>query len=299
LSADHTRAAIAWPDGGPSSTGNGQIVPSDDKSTIIVFRMSDGRAVHTFELGHHGIALSDDGEILAVSVMSPEIRPTNPPADAAAVSGHSVLDGGQLWTVPGYLASLTAIPGANAVVGVFAGQGGTSSGLRVIDIATGNVRLELPLTTEVLTQVAVSSDGAVAAVAGFRLTGTPNTEPLYWIVRLADGAVLRELVGPPGRYPMDELSVSGDGQFLANVVSINTTDFIEFEGNNYAHETVVWQGDTISFRRPADFWATEGQLLAFSPDASTLLVSEMTALRQLSVPGGQVLRQQKFDSDPF
>jgi len=302
LSRDGARAAVGWNDEGNQGQPDGTIKPPRDKPRIDVFAMSDGRLLRSFEFPHYTLALSDDGARLVFG------GPAYPFVDTpdSTLAAYDVADATQRWSVPGAFSSIAMIPGANAVAAIWvepstATNPTNARRLQIFDLDTGAVRLDMPMMDYAET-LAASADGKVLAIGTAVATpaDSQGADTHYAVISVADGALVRE-VTLPNRSPMDTVALSSDGRFIAGVVSITgSTSPTELDPSGfYAHELVIWDGDTLIWRRPAEFLANGPLNIAFSPDDLLLLSAEWTGMAVYAVATGDEIRREHYKQNVF
>ena len=95
--------------------------------------------------------------------------------------------------------------------------------------------------------------------------------------------------------------LSSDGRFLAAVVSIDgTVPPTQLEPSGfYAHELVIWDGETLAWRRPAETVGQYGGTIAFSPDGTLLVSAEYDAVALYAVATGEVVLREQYKQTVF
>lgn len=289
LSRDGARALVSWNDEGNQQQPDGTTAPPRDKPRIDVFAMSDGRLLQSIEMAHNALALSDDGTRVVVGGPTGRVGVT----PDAALAAFDVADGTQRWSILGEFKAIVTIPGASAVAAIWFDLS-SATRLQIFDLDTGAVRLDVPMM-DYAESLTASTDGKLLAIGRAEVTGadrqSANTH--YLLVNVADGALVREVV-LPSRSPMETVVLSSDERFIAAVVSLDGSvppPQLEPSGF-YAHELVIWDGDALAWRRPAEYPSTAPQTIAFSPDGALLVSAEYDGVALYAVAtGAEVLRQ--------
>jgi hypothetical protein len=295
LSRDGARGVVSWNDEGRQQQPDGTIAEPRDKPRIDVFAMSDGRLLQSMEMAHHALAISDDGARVVVAGYTG--RAGDPPGDALVAV--DVADGSQQWSAPGAFRAVTTIPGANAVAAVAFSYTSAPTRLQIFDLDTGAARVDVALGDHA-ESLAASADGKTLAIGRVEVTppGSQAATGHLLLMNVADGALLREMT-LPNRSPMPTVAVSSDGRFVAAVISIDgTVPFTDLDPSGfYAHELVLWDGDTVAWRRPAEFHGD--QTIAFSPDDALLVSAEHDGLVLYAVANGDEVMRANYKQDVF
>jgi len=296
LSRDGGRGIFSWNDEGRQQQPDGTIADPRDKPRVDVFAVSDGRLLRSIEVAYNALALSDDGTRVVVA---------GPPAwvgdtPTSVLAAFDVDDGTQRWSVAGAFKAVVPIPGANAVAAV-AFDPSSATRLQIFDIDTGAVRLDIPLT-DYGESLAASQDGKTLAIGRVELSGpgNPAANAHYLLVNVADGAVVRDVM-LPSRSPMDTVAVSSDGRFMAAVVSLDGTippTQLDPSGS-YLHELVMWDGDALAWRRPAEYFAMSPHAIALSPDDAVLVSTESDGVHLYAVATGDEVETKNFKQNVF
>jgi WD40 repeat protein len=294
LSRDGARALVSWDDEGRQQQPDGTIAPPRDKPRVDVFAISDGQLLQSIEVAYNALALSDDGTrvVVAKPVQSLGVTPD--------VVAFDVADGAQRWSVPSALKAIVTIPGANAVAGI-AYDPSRATRLQIFDLDTGAVRLDVPLA-DYGESLAASPDGKLLAIGRAEVAGadSQSTNAHYLLTNVADGALVREVV-LPSRSPMEGVALSPDGRFIAAVVSLDgTVPPTQLDPSGfYAHELVIWDGDALAWRRPAEHRVSAPQTIAFSPDGTLLLSAEYDAVALYAVATGDEMLREHYKQNVF
>jgi hypothetical protein len=304
MSFDGQHAAFAWQ---PALEGPGiPMLPSEvpsHRGGVAVFSLNSGETERQFDQAASAIALSDDGAIVVLAPSDEGFSPSlgvGQPSQAAAtqLQGLRVSDGATLWTADGSFLRVQVIPGAGAVAAITrATEGGPAPELRVLDLTSGQVRLTVPLegSPEAL---AVAADGSVAAVAI-----SQDTAVSYRVINLiedspTDGTSPSTIAVPGAHLPFPDLVVSPGGHIVAALLYV-VFDPMEPVDPHNGHELMIWNDGTLVHSHAVELWVHDDSSMALSPDAKSLIVPELGALRQYSVPDGAVVRSATYVHDIF
>jgi len=297
LSRDGARALVSWNDEGRQQQADGTIAEPRDKPRIDVFATSDGRLLQSIEAAYAALALSDDGTRVVVAAPPKRVGDTL----VSTLAAFDVADGAQRWSVPGAFKAIVTIPGAGAVAGIAFDLVSSATRLQIFDLDTGALRLDVPMA-DYAQSLAASPDGKILAIGRVEVTGadSQSANAHYLLMNVADGALVREVV-LPRRSPMEGVALSSDGRFIAAVVSLDgSVPLTQLEPSGfYAHELVVWDGDALAWRRPAEHPSAAPQTIALSPDGALLVSVEYDGVALYAVATGDEVMREQFKQNLF